>query len=532
MSSSSVQMKVLLVEDDADHADLIRFHLAHKRAESVAIQWVKSLAECFATLKSDEQVEAILLDLGLPDSSVKTTLSRVLDFTRGIPIVVLSSLEDEDFAIKAVHEGAQDYICKSQLDGELLFRSLRYAIERKTSEAEIKKARDDADIANRAKSAFLANMSHEIRTPLNAIIGFTELLRNPSFGETERLGFISTIGRNGKLLTQLIDDILDLSKVEAGKLVIEYETCSLQLIISDITELLSNQAVEKGIFLRISSEDEIPETISADPMRLKQILINIIGNAIKFTKAGGVTVNVRYIDALESKIEFVVTDTGRGIAIEYQGSLFRPFTQGDNSTTRKFGGSGLGLVLARRLAQALGGDVELIESEPGKGSVFSVSIVAKDAQGKCRIGASEQAFIDPTVSPHPSILRDLKILIVEDAPDNQALMAQILLNQGAHIFLAENGDVAIEMVLKHSFDIVLMDLQMPVRDGFEATMELRKLGYKGPILAVSAAAMKEERNRALSVGCDDHLTKPISMESLVEKVADFTLRRSCDVLHA
>jgi PAS domain S-box-containing protein len=398
--------------------------------------------------------------------------------------------------------------------------------ERKHFEQELRRAKDLAERASQAKSDFLANMSHEIRTPLNSVMGFTELLLNQSTTNEDRSRYASAIMRNGRLLTQIIDDILDLSKVEAGKLSIEQIPSSLQTIVADVTALLSQQAHEKGIYLRAASEGDVPDRIVTDPTRLKQILFNIIGNAIKFTATGGVDVILRCSGADDGgsrMLDFVVRDTGCGIPSDRQSELFRPFMQADSSTTRKFGGTGLGLTLAKRLAEALGGTVRLESSVEGKGSTFVVSVAACDAAGRLEMEARVSTRQDSrlAISTRPlQKLNGISVLVVEDAPDNQMLIGQILRSHGARIALAENGQEAVRKAMSEDFDLVLMDLQMPVMDGFDATAELRQRGFRKPILAVSAAAMQDDRDRAIAAGCNDHVTKPVSANTVVEKIIE------------
>jgi CheY-like chemotaxis protein len=356
-------------------------------------------------------------------------------------------------------------------------------------------------------------------------MGFTQLLLDPGLGDAERQAFAGTIERNGRLLMQIIDDILDLSKIESGKMSIERIPCSLPGVVADVTRMLASQARDKGISLHVAAEPAVPARILTDPTRLKQILINIIGNAIKFTETGGVEVHCRLLEGdagRTPKLAFVVKDTGRGIPPERQSELFRAFTQADSSTTRKFGGTGLGLALSRRLAEALGGTVELSRSTPGEGSVFTITVLAEEASGRFELDAvklDDGLTSVPLVPVETSLLRDVEVLIVEDAPDSQLLMAQILRRHGAKVSLANDGEEAIHKVADHDYDVVLMDLQMPVKDGFETTAELRRRGYRRPIVAVSAAAVKGDLDRAAAAGFDDHLVKPVPPQLLVKSVA-------------
>lgn len=387
----------------------------------------------------------------------------------------------------------------------------------KAIQEELRQAKEAAEVANEAKSAFLANMSHEIRTPLGAVLGFSELLLNGELSISERVNSVEVIKRNGRLLSNIINDILDLSKVEAGKLEIEKVDVPFSEIMAEIGSVLSLEADEKGIELRVTSEGAIPSHIQTDPLRLRQVLLNIVGNAIKFTNRGWVQVRVKAVpsDSGAIKLAFIVKDTGEGIAPEQRHRLFKPFTQADASTTRKFGGTGLGLVLSRKLAQALGGDIELTETVRGEGSTFTITIDP---------GVSEIVSLESSVAVRASSslsLKEFKVLLVDDSLDNQALIQKILRLAGAEVVTAGNGREAVDKAMSGEFSLILMDLQMPEMDGFEATKRLRELGYKKPIIALTAHAMKEERQRSLRSGFDDHITKPIDREYLIRTLTEY-----------
>lgn len=394
----------------------------------------------------------------------------------------------------------------------------------------LKSARDAAESANNLKTTFLANMSHEIRTPLGAIIGFAELLKEPGLHHELHKQYLDIIARSGNALTVLIDDILDLSKVEAGCLTVEKMSVSIGELLSDIVSLFSEKTRLKGIVLSIESSPEVPDRILSDPSRLRQILINIVGNAVKFTQTGSikVSVSVRLDQKDARQICFRVTDTGAGLNQEQQNRLFAPFSQGDESTTRKYGGTGLGLVLSRRLAQALGGDVVLECSESSIGSTFCVSAELLIDENK--YGPALQAS---TPSNMPQSLTGLHLLVVEDAPENQILLSRILNKRGAQVTLANNGREGVEKALAGSFDLVFMDIQMPVLDGYAATKELRAHGYEVPIVALTAYAMEEERQRCLAIGCSAHLSKPIDpllvVETILRAIGDQSRQVSADV---
>jgi len=397
--------------------------------------------------------------------------------------------------------------------------------ERKSFEREIRKAKDIAEAANKAKSEFLANMSHEIRTPLNSILGFSQLLCEAMLSEGEKVSFIETIDRNGRALTQLIDDILDLSKVEAGHVSLDIVNFSLNNLIKDLMLTLKNAASIKGLVLELQQTDSIPTGIKSDPVRLKQILLNVIGNAIKFTHSGTVTISIDTFQLTEGDehfLRFRITDTGIGISDAAKKRIFQPFAQADSSTTRRFGGTGLGLALSRKLAIALGGNIELSASKLNEGSTFSVwiSLVGHHSESSKHTLVSEDIDLDLEKN-NPSLpLSGYRILVAEDSSDNRTLIHQLLTRSGAKVELVENGQEAVDQVKSTNFDLVIMDLQMPIVDGYKATKELRRQGFKQPIIALTAHAMAGEKENAKAVGFDDYVTKPINAKALIQSLVE------------
>lgn len=394
----------------------------------------------------------------------------------------------------------------------------------KKSERDALEARKSAEAANRSKSIFLANISHEIRNPLSAIMGFSELMLQPDLPEEERLDYIDTIIRNGNALSTLIDDVLDLSKIEAGEIKLERLSVSLNKLVSDVMSSLHVKAKEKNLQLRFEAPaPDVPQIIETDPTRLRQILLNIVGNAIKFTPQGGtVSVRATFEEASSdspSRLSFFIKDSGKGMSVSEQTAIFKPFSQGDPSTTRRFGGTGLGLVLSRKLARALGGDVVLLESEEGRGSTFKVAI----DPGKFHRSHDKLVSYHDQRAHAGDSDRGIrgKILLAEDTYDNQVLLKKILEKNGLAVEIVGNGAEAVDKAENGAFDVVLMDVQMPILDGNDAIETLRSRGYKGPIIALTAHAMTEEREKSLKAGANDHLTKPINQKKLLYVLSQY-----------
>ena len=399
----------------------------------------------------------------------------------------------------------------------------------------LKKQTRKAETANTAKSEFLANMSHEIRTPMTAILGFAELLSEhvPDSGTPSIFPeAVQTIRRNGEYLLGLINDILDLSKIESGKFEIAHEKCSPVAVLEGVISMMQVRAASKKIVLTRKYLTEIPELIQSDSVRLRQILINLIGNAVKFTDAGEVRVEVKWFEGQkenETYLEFAVSDTGIGLDEAQKERLFKPFTQADASTTRKFGGTGLGLSISRRLADIMGGNIS-VESKLGEGSTFTVTIPVGKLDQIDSVTCLKETRIEANASscqPGSVVARlplPLSILLAEDGPDNQRLIRFLLEKAGANVELAENGQIAFEklrssMEASRPYDLVIMDMQMPVMDGYSATRAIRSLGYRRPILALTAHAMEGVEKQCLDAGCSHYLTKPIRRDVLLEALS-------------
>jgi len=424
-----------------------------------------------------------------------------------------------------------------------ILATVRDITAQKQSEEALKQAKAAADAANASKSAFLANMSHEIRTPMTAILGFADMLDNSieccciacpdhqaCATRVQNKESIQVIRRNGQLLLELINEILDLAKVEAGKIQVERVPCSLVQLVEETVSLMRVRAVEKDTSLNARYEFPLPETILSDPARIRQVLVNLVSNAAKFTSKGHVEIVVRCVtdaQAERAAVAFDVKDTGIGVTPEQIERLFQPFTQADSSTTRQYGGTGLGLAISKRLAEALGGDVHVV-SVPGKGSTFTFTMKT-DLPESVRMlsdlseAATRMSHESRSPSPADVKLRG-RVLLAEDGLDNQKLISLILRMAGAEVDLASNGRTAVEKALAAlsagaPYGAILMDMQMPVMDGYDATRQLRQSKYDKPIVALTAHAMPEDRRKCIAAGCDDYATKPVNRIALLAILA-------------
>jgi signal transduction histidine kinase/ActR/RegA family two-component response regulator len=398
-----------------------------------------------------------------------------------------------------------------------------------------------ADAANLAKSHFLANMSHEIRTPMTAILGFADLLREECHDRPQAVRSLEVICRNGEHLLEVINDVLDLSKIESGRMLVEKIECSPADVVAEVHSLLQLRAGEKGLTFETQISPDLPMQIRTDPTRLRQILLNLASNAIKFTFRGQVVLSASPAPGSRA-IEFTVRDTGIGLSDDQVAGLFKPFTQADATTTRNFGGTGLGLTISQRLSRLLGGALS-VESALGVGSVFRLLL----AGDRLMIEPEQQPLAEPTASmpavasgeatpAKPGALpAGCRVLLAEDGPDNQRLFSLILRRAGALVTVVENGRAAVDaaMTALHSgrpFQVVLMDMQMPQLDGYEATRLLRSRGYKLPIVALTAHAMRAEQDKCRAAGCDEFAAKPIHKDELLALVKRYVSASPADTV--
>jgi len=453
-------------------------------------------------------------------------------------VMINSTVSSENSEADFVRCFCQD-VTQQELAGNQL---QEYAAALKTANQNLEQLHLQAESANRAKSEFLANMSHELRSPLTAILGFSETLLYEGdlrSAPKERVDAINTILSNGEHLLNVINSILDLSKIEAGKLESEQAQFSPFQISEDVVALLRGRADTKGIDLGIDFIGKLPKTILGDPTQLRQMLINVIGNAIKFTERGSVRLNVSLSTETDSNpmLKFDVIHTGIGMTQEQIKTVFNPFCQADTSMTRRFGGTGLGLAITKRLAELHGGTIS-VTSQPGHGSTFCITISPGSLEDVEWVDKQTNSTPekkserpDPPRSDKPLHAR---VLLAEDGIDNQKLIAFLLTKAGAEVTIAENGLVAYEKTMEARdagtpYDVILMDMQMPVLDGYESVRRLRQEGYEGPIVALTAHAMTGDREKCLSCGCNDYATKPISREQLVTVVNRHHNRSATDL---
>lgn len=526
--------KILLVDDYPENIQALRPVIA---APDVEVFSANNANEALNLLTMHEFALA-LLDIQMPviNGIELAQLIRGVKKFKNLPIIfITANHEDGPTVFQGYDSGAVDLLFKP-VNPHIVRSKVRVFVQLDQAKSlmqeqmtELNRLRLEANAANLAKSQFLANMSHEIRTPLNAIMGFSDMLGEPALEGKDKRHFIQQIRRNGEQLVRIIDDILDLSKVEAGKILIDRKTVSVPELVQQVTSVMEMRAEEKEIKFLLKVETAFPKEIVTDDVRVKQILMNLLGNAIKFTPARGEVELRLSLTPNEargtSSLRFCVRDTGIGIPKEKQHHLFQAFSQIDSTQTRKFGGTGLGLALSRRLAQQLHGQLDLLGSDPGQRTEFELCLDVGDLKDVEMVHSIEPAHAPEIAQPKTNSqhhrLRGKKILLVEDSEDNQEIFKFFLNSAGVHVAMVSNGLDAVQAAHDPSIDMILMDIQLPGIDGKEATQLIRKQGFKKPILALTAHAMIEEQEECLRAGCNGQITKPINHENLLEKISSF-----------
>jgi len=551
---------ILLVDDEPN---LLHSLCRAFRKQPYDVYTARSAEEAMEVMKA-HPVDLVVSDENMPGMSGTKFLTWVAEnFPQAIRII-LTGQPDIPTAMRAINEGKVYRFFTKPCDATELQLTIQEALENRASSQQTQrlleataqqlKTLEDAksqleqqtsDIHNRyeqlehacaegncssqSDGELLADMSHEIRTPLTAILGYADLLIEETWGP-DSIESLNIIRRSGDYLLALLDDILDMSKIDAGKLTTEQIECSPKNILSDVTALMQSRADEKGISLDVEYVGPIPSAIQTDPTRFQQILLNLIGNALKFVESGGVRVVVQLQGSDHEKrptLKIDVIDTGIGMTAEQQSHLFQPYTQVDKSITRKFGGTGLGLAISKNLAKMLGGDIQ-VTSSPGKGSTFTLEIETGALE---EVPMHDGPFVteqddEENIHTPGNAKFTGRILLADDSPDTQRLISFWLMKAGAEVLVVEDGQAAVDEAFNacaysRPYDVIMMDMNMPVLDGYKATTKLRDAAYKGAIVALTAHAMTTDKEKCLAAGCDDYLSKPIDKQKLLTTVEEY-----------
>lgn len=538
----NVAVRILLIEDDEADIDLIRIYLAKAKQFSARLEGATYLEEGLKRLQQGG-IDLVLSDLTLPDAEGLETFRQLHSQFPDIPVIILSGLNDEEIAVNAVSLGAQDYLIKGNFNHYMLVRAMRYALERhqlsqtlkqqaellQKQVIELEETKRAAEAANEAKSQFLANMTHELRTPLNAILGFTQLLSRDQSLNLQQQEQLEIVSKSGEHLLELINDVLTMSKIEAGMIELHPSCFNLYNLIAFLKEMFEFKATSKGLQLNFQISPDTPHYIETDESRLRQILINLLSNAMKFTESGSVTLRVKLgnrenysvapMKNYQLPIIFEVEDTGCGIAPEELDRLFKPFVQGD-AGRQSIAGTGLGLTISQCFAQLMGGNIK-ITSQLGKGTVSSCNIPVKAVTPTNADEYLQKVRKARAIALAPDQPK-YRILVVEDKWESRHLIKQMLSPIGFELFEAENGQAGVEVWEKIEPHLIFMDMRMPVMDGYEAIKRIKSClkGQATAIIALTASVLDEAKAITMAIGCNDFIAKPFQDQVLLEKIAE------------
>ena len=513
--------KVLIVDDD----ESLRV-FARAAVETSGLDCVEASngAEALEEVERSNP-SLIVLDMRMPimDGLTACREIRKNPAYEHTPILMLTGLDDIESTRAAFDAGATDFVHKP-INWQIFGQRVRYMMRAGRAIAALEHSRQTALVANRMKVEFMANMSHEIRTPMTAILGYLELLLEGGYSQARREEYIDTVHRSGQQLLGILDDILDISRLEAEAMTVASQPTRLGPLLQELTAVGRQLTSDKGLSFGTIYPAELPESITIDAGRLRQVITKLLDNAVKFTRSGSVKLAVAFDAGSEPQLRFEIADTGIGIDPADMPSLFEPFGQVDTSRTRRFGGTGLGLAISKRLIELMGGEIH-VESTRGRGSVFTCTVPTGPLDRVAMVAPCAPDAEEASDKSTASLQLSGRILLAEDGVDNQRLIKRILERAGLEVTVAENGLLALEHAIwardgGQPFDLILMDIQMPELDGLIATARLRQEGYTHPIVALTAHSQASDRQQCMEAGCDGYLTKPIDKAVLLRTIAE------------